>query len=110
MLMYSTHRVVRIIDGDTFDVEPEWVWNGIQGNRIRIANYDAPELFIRGMRGAAAAMRNVAAIRCKDQLRELIFLKEVMVVEGFKLHGNRLVCRVEINGRDLATLLMDNNK
>lgn len=37
-------RVTSIIDGDTFEVSPEWKWNGETGTRVRPAGYDAPEL------------------------------------------------------------------
>lgn len=39
----STFRVYHIVDGDTFDVSPNWQTRGRTGNRVRIANYDAPE-------------------------------------------------------------------
>ncbi len=37
-------KVVNIVDGDTFDVDPGWKWNGDNGKRIRPAGYDAAEL------------------------------------------------------------------
>ena len=37
-------NVVTIIDGDTFDVSPQWRWNGQDGSRVRPTGYDAPEL------------------------------------------------------------------
>ena len=40
----SNFRVVAVVDGDTFDVFPQWQWNGQTGSRIRPAGYDAPEL------------------------------------------------------------------
>ncbi len=36
--------VTRVIDGDTFEVSPQWqAQNGSIGNRVRIANFNAPE-------------------------------------------------------------------
>jgi len=35
--------VTRVIDGDTFDVRPKWVLDGKEGDRVRIANFDAAE-------------------------------------------------------------------
>lgn len=36
--------VVAVIDGDTFDVSTNWIWNGQSGYRVRPTGYDAPEL------------------------------------------------------------------
>ena len=56
----SAFTVTSVIDGDTFDVSPQWKWNGKAGTRVRPAGYDAPELHAYG--GQAA----------KDKLSKLI--------------------------------------
>jgi len=36
--------VTKVIDGDTFEVSPNWKWQGRSGNRVRVAGINAPEL------------------------------------------------------------------
>lgn len=40
----SAFAVTRNIDGDTFDVTPQWQWNCQTGSRVRPTGYDAPEM------------------------------------------------------------------
>src|SRR5688500_7077183 len=49
-------RVISIIDGDTFDVSPQWQWNGDSGSRVRPTGYDAPELGALGGQTAMAKL------------------------------------------------------
>lgn len=86
----SNFRVVSIIDGDTFDVSPEWKWNGQTGSRIRPAGYDAPELTV--LRGYAA----------KTKLEKLILDREVDLRSGHTIDRGRLVCEVYYRGKNLA--------
>lgn len=37
-------RVTKIIDGDTFEVSPNWEWDGKSGNVVRPTGFDAPEI------------------------------------------------------------------
>lgn len=46
-----TFRVTSIIDGDTFEVSPEWKWNDETGTRVRPAGYDVPEIHNQGSEG-----------------------------------------------------------
>ncbi len=85
-----TFTVTTIIDGDTFDVNPQWQWNGQTGNRIRPAGYDAPELQNQG--GQAA----------KDRLSRLISGQQVELREAHKIDRGRLVCEVFFRGKNLA--------
>ncbi len=88
-------RVVRIIDGDTFDVSPEWKWNGQTGSRVRPAGYDAPELHEYG--GQAA----------KDKLSKLIFGEQVELRSAYKIDHGRLVCEVYHRNRNLKDYFPD---
>jgi endonuclease YncB( thermonuclease family) len=83
-------KVSTIIDGDTFDVNPTWVWNGYEGSRIRPTGYDAPE------------MNTLAGIAAKDKLQRLILGKNITLGAAYKLDHNRLVCDVYYNGKNLA--------
>jgi len=82
--------VTSIIDGDTFEVSPQWKWNGETGTRVRPTGYDAPELHAYG--GQAA----------KDKLSRLILREEVDLRTAYKVDRGRLVCDVYYRGRNLA--------
>lgn len=82
--------VTAIIDGDTFDVTPQWRWNGQTGNRIRPAGYDAPELHTYG--GQAA----------KDKLSRLILGNQVDLQTAHTIDRGRLVCEVYFRNKNLA--------
>ena len=82
--------VVTIIDGDTFDVSPQWRWNGQDGSRVRPAGYDAPELQSYG--GQAA----------KEKLTRLILGENVDLRSAHRIDRGRLVCDVYFKGNNLA--------
>ncbi len=86
----SNFRVTSIIDGDTFEVSPQWKWNGETGTRVRPTGYDAPELHTYG--GQAA----------KDKLSRLIYGEEVELRTAYKVDRGRLVCDVYLRGKNLA--------
>jgi len=82
--------VVKIVDGDTFDVNPAWQWNGESGKRVRPAGYDAAEL---GTRGAITATRRLSG---------LILGKKVRLGTAHRVDRGRLVCEVYCsNGHNL---------
>jgi len=86
----SAFTVTAIIDGDTFEVSPQWKWNGETGTRVRPTGYDAPELHAYG--GQAA----------KDKLSRLILREEVDLRTAHKVDRGRLVCDVYFRGKNLA--------
>ena len=86
----SAFTVTAIIDGDTFEVSPQWKWNGETGTRVRPTGYDAPELHAYG--GQAA----------KDKLSRLILREEVDLRAAYKVDRGRLVCDVYFRSKNLA--------
>lgn len=86
----STFKVTTIIDGDTFDVSPQWQWNGQTGTRVRPAGYNAPELHEPGGQTA------------KDKLARLILGQEVELRTVHKIDRGRLVCEVYFRNKNLA--------
>jgi endonuclease YncB( thermonuclease family) len=86
----SAFRVISIIDGDTFEVSPQWKWNGQAGTRVRPTGYNAPELHTYG--GQAA----------KEKLSRLIFGEEVELGTAYRVDRGRLVCDVYYKGKYLA--------
>lgn len=83
-------KVTSVVDGDTFDVSPEWKWEGQSGSRVRPTGYDAPEIHASG--GPAA----------KAKLEGLILGKQVELRAAVKVDRGRLVCDVYLNGKNLA--------
>ena len=86
----SEFLVIHIVDGDTFDVSPEWKWEGKSGSRVRPTGYDATELSDDG--GHAA----------KEKLSRLILHKKVDLKTGHRIDRERFVCDVLYDGRNLA--------
>lgn len=82
--------VTAIVDGDTFDVSPQWQWNGQTADRVRAAGYDAPELHEPG--GQAA----------KAKLERLILGRSVELRAAYRVDRGRLVADVYRDGRNLA--------
>ncbi len=91
----ATFKVTSIVDGDTFDVNPAWKWNGNTGQRIRPTGYNAPELNTHG--GQAA----------KQKLANLILHEQVELRTGHTIDRGRLVCDVFFRGRNLADYFPD---
>lgn len=86
----QTFKVTGIVDGDTFDVEPNWSFYGSSGSRVRPAGYDAPELGV--LYGEAARI----------WLNNLLLNKTVQVGTMYRVDRGRLVCDVFLHGRNLA--------
>jgi len=84
------YKVTKIVDGDTFEVSPNWEWEGQEGSVVRPRGYDTPE---RGQPGYEAA---------KEKLAGLILNKEVELKNPIKLTYYRLLCDVFYRGKNLA--------
>ena len=81
--------VIRIIDGDTFEVNPNWRWKQERGNRVRPTGYDAPEL------------ENLSGAMARNQLARMILGNQVELGPAYKVDRGRLVCDVFFNGKKL---------
>ena len=88
-----TFKVTNVVDGDTFDVSPNWNWDGKTGDRVRIANLYAPEVSERG--GNAATQRLV----------NLIGRKDVELKNAVNMSYGRIVCDVYLNGVNIVSQL-----
>lgn len=82
--------VTRVIDGDTFEITPEWSWEGQKGNTIRPNGYDTPEINQPGYEAA------------KSKLQDLILDKEVELTNPITITYGRLLCDVMYDGKNLA--------
>lgn len=83
-------KVTAVIDGDTFDVSPGWVWKGQTGNRVRPAGYDAPEI------------TTLAGPSAKSKLTGLLLGQVVALGDAYRVDRGRLVCEVYLNGKNLT--------
>src|SRR4030042_3118024 len=83
-------KVTKVIDGDTFEVSPNWQWNDKTGSVLRANGYNTPEEGKQGYQDS------------KDKLSDLILNKEVELVKAIKISYGRLLCDVKYNGKNLA--------
>ena len=88
-------KVINVIDGDTFDVSPDWKWKDKTGYRVRPTGYDAPELDEYG--GQAA----------REKLTRLILGETVTLGSAYRIDRGRLVCDVTFKGHDLASYFLE---
>ena len=88
-------KVTSIIDGDTFEVTPQWRWKNQTGNRVRPTGYDAPEMHAAGGQNA------------KSKLSKIILGDQVELSSAYKIDHDRLVCDVYYNGKYLADYFPD---
>jgi len=90
----SLFYVDLVDDGDSFHIQGGWQWDNKKGERVRIANYNAPE---RGQPGYQEAKR---------RLESLILRKSVELrAKAIDTYG-RLVADVYIDGENVVDLLM----
>ncbi len=85
-----TFTVTSVIDGDTFEVTPQWQWNGQTGTRVRPTGYYAPEL------------HTSAGQVAKDKLSRLILGQQIELRTAYRIDRGRLVCEVYFRNTNLA--------
>lgn len=83
-------KVTKIIDGDTFEVAPNWQWDNKSGNIVRPTGFDTPE----------AGTPN--SKRTTKQLSDIILGKVVELKNAKTISYGRLVCDVFIGGKNLS--------
>ena len=88
-------RIAHVIDGDTFRLQG--------GERIRIAGIDAPETQTGQAKCRAEIARGQAATR---DARALLEGRTVTIARVGRSY-NRTVANVRLDGRDVATLLVE---
>ena len=84
------YHVVKIIDGDTFEVTPHWEFQDKTGNEVRPTGYNTPE---RGEPGYEEA---------KEKLTRLLLDNYVELKNPIGLSYDRLLCDVIYEGKNLA--------
>lgn len=84
--MRGTFTVEDVIDGDTIEVWPNWNWGEKSGDRVRLANVNAPEIHERG------------GMEAKVKLMSLVSGRKVELRNAVSLSFDRLVCDVYVHG------------
>jgi endonuclease YncB( thermonuclease family) len=95
-------EVLRVVDGDTLEVEAHiWLGQGVQVS-VRLRGVDAPEF-----KGRCEAER-VAALKARARLSELTSGGDVRLADiGYDKFGGRVLARViDATGRDLGQQLI----
>jgi endonuclease YncB( thermonuclease family) len=91
--MMAGYQVTNIVDGSSFDVAPNWDWQGQTGRRVRIANHTTPELSAVGGESA------------KEKLTNLILGKPVELKNRVNTGSAEVSCDVYLDGNNIVTNL-----
>ena len=84
--MRGTFTVEDVIDGDTIEVWPNWNWGERSGDRVRLANVNAPETHERG------------GMEARVKLMSLVSGRKVELRNAVSLSFDCLVCDVYVSG------------
>ena len=85
----ETFKVVAVIDGNTFEVTPDWEFGDEKGSLVHTKGYTAPK-------------SGKAAMTVEQKLSGLIHNKKVELGAPDGVQRNRLVCEVYYRGANLA--------
>lgn len=103
---YGPYRavVVRVLDGDTVEVDV-FLWPGLaQRIKLRLAGVNTPEKRGRGV----SLCEKVAAKRATEFTRRFLKRALQVIVSGVKLgkFAGRVLGKISVNGKDLGDALM----
>lgn len=82
-------KVMAVIDGNTFEVSPDWEFDGQRGNMVRAKGYEAPRY-------------GKEAMKMEQNLSILIMNKKVALGMPDGIEKGNLVCEVYFDGRNIA--------
>jgi micrococcal nuclease len=90
-------KILRVLDGDTFEVLIELGFKVVQKFHVRLDGIDTPE------------KNTPEGKQAKEYVQKLIENKDVVLTdEGAEKYG-RARAKIEIEGKDLTTFLIENN-
>lgn len=89
------YLVTNIVDGDTFYVSPYWGYGGKYDQRVRIANFNAPEA------------RTTSGIMATQKLRQIIWNKYVTLSPQAVDMFGRLIADVYLDNYDIKIWLQN---
>ena len=85
----ETFTVAAVIDGNTFEVSPQWEYDNEKGDLVHAKGYTAPK-------------SGKAAMAVEQRLSGLIQNKKVELGAPDGVKGNKLVCEVYYQGVNVA--------
>ena len=85
----ETFKVTAVIDGNTFEVSPKWEFDGQKGNIVQAKGYTAPK-------------HGKEAMKLEQNISILIMNKKVELGMPSGIEGDKLVCEVCFEGRNIA--------
>lgn len=88
-------RIIEIIDGNTFKVEPRWMWNGKEGGIVKSNGYDAP----------AAGQPEYDELLA--ELKRLLSKKEIELRNPKRISFGQVLCDVFVDGKSLSEHLLE---
>ncbi|HEX8331130.1 MAG TPA: hypothetical protein VF622_00840 [Segetibacter sp.] len=96
----TTFQVNKIIDGDTIEISPQWIWNPkngkpLKGNTIRIFGYALPQEGTYGFNFAREKLKKLL-------LGKLITIKNPVVLPKGENSNAQIAARVFLNDVDIA--------
>lgn len=96
-------KVLRVIDGDTIDVEIDVGFSIFIKNRLRLEGIDAPETRTRDL------VEKKEGLKAKQRLIELIEGKEVIIRTTKDEKYGRILATVYLDGVNICQQLLDEN-
>jgi len=85
----ETFKVEAVIDGNTFEISPDWEFRGETGNRVQAKGYTAPK-------------SGKEAMAVEQRLSGLIQNKKVVLESPDGIERGRLICDVYYEGINIA--------
>jgi TATA-binding protein-associated factor Taf7 len=82
-------KVAAVIDGNTFEVTPKWEYEGQKGTMVHAKGYIAPR-------------HGKEAMKLEQNISILILNKKVELGMPDGIEGDKLVCEVYFEGRNIA--------
>jgi endonuclease YncB( thermonuclease family) len=86
------HKVIKVININTFEVLPPWKWDDQSGIRVKPAGYNPPEENQPGYKKA------------RDKLKFLLSGKEVELKNFVDVDFDCLICDVIFDGKNLIDI------
>lgn len=93
----ETFTVTAVIDANTFEVSPEWVYEEQSGEKVQATGYDPPKAGKPGM-------------SAEQKLSVLIHNKKVELGTPQGVERGRLICEVYFQGMNLAHYFSEYSK
>lgn len=92
--------VIKVIDGDTYEIIINLGFNVKQSFRVRLFGIDTPEI---------TGPRKEDGLKIKEEVEKILLNKNVILKESLKKDKfGRALAKIEIDGTDLCNLIKEN--